>query len=1189
MTSTFRDARPSGARLSSVVALTIVSALALFISLLGAGKASAAPGDPFDALTPYVFVGQESPTGLYRAVAGAGGTVTFSPEGSTSGITYNAIGYNTNTNYIYGVANTGDATIPQFSVIRIGQGGVITQVGTTPLPGAALWGAFDETNSLYVGLPGETTFRVIDSLTGNVTSTGTLATAVDVVDLTYANGYFWGITTGTGDLVRIDLKNPAATKPVDIFPVGMPSGGHGAAWTFGNGNLGFSHNVTGTVTQLAIANPGSANPTITVVSTSPGPASGNNDGAASPGAPTDLSITKDAPTSYDAGDSFTYDVTVTNAGPGLSTGSVVNDLVPAGLSNVRTTTPGCTVVNNQVTCTVGQLAAGESQTITITVDSPASATQCFTNAASVLANEVDPDTSDNNASVTSCPRALSVTKTSSATDATRTGDTVTYSVTARNTGLGSYTAAEPAVLFDDLSAVLDDATYNNDASATSLGLVGYTAPKLSWSGPLGPNQSVTVTYTVTTRAGGDGVMRNVAFVPNDPDDPETPGCAPPNAAGLDPVTGEPCAQLTNGLPSLTVVKSANPTSVTAIGDTITYSYLVTNTGGTTLAPVTVDETAFSGTGPAPVPSCPAAAASLDPGDTVTCTASYTATEADINAGSIVNTAVANGTPPGGPAVTSPPSTVTVTTPGPPPPLEIEKTSDSTAATRAGDTVTYTVTATNTGLGSYTAAAPAVVVDDLAGILDDARYDGGATASRPGTIDFTEPKLSWTGPLGAGQSISLTYAVVVGSGGDGVMRNVAFQPGDPSDPRTPECAPPTAAGLDPTTGEPCAQTTTRLPALTVAKTADRATVSAVGETVTYSYRIVNTGGTTLAPVSVEETAFSGTGTAPVPTCPAAAGSLAPGESVTCTATYVTTEADLRSGTISNTAVATGTPPGGPPVTSPPSTVRIVTPPPPTPPAPPAPQYDLSMTKSATRKQITVGDTITYRLLVKNHGPDAADGVRVTDKLPSHLKLRDATTPQGACTVRGNDVDCTIGKLDNGQSVTVTVRATALRSGSSSNTARVIPPNRPDGLPPTDPPGNNTGTATVKIVKPQLKVRKTSNRSSARPGQTVTYAIRVTNPSRRAVRNVRTCDRLPSGLVRVSTRPTAKVSRGQHCWTARRLGAGRSVTYRITVRATSGASGRKTNVVQAKSPDARSGRATRSIRVTSTPARAGGVTG
>ena len=61
-------------------------------------------------------------------------------------------------------------------------------------------------------------------------------------------------------------------------------------------------------------------------------------------------------------------------------------------------------------------------------------------------------------------RRLEITKTS-ATAATRQGDTVTYTVTAQNMGAGDYTAGQPARVVDDLTGVLDDGVYNGDATA----------------------------------------------------------------------------------------------------------------------------------------------------------------------------------------------------------------------------------------------------------------------------------------------------------------------------------------------------------------------------------------------------------------------------------------------------------------------------------------------------------------------------------------------------------------------------------------------------------------------------------------------------------------------------------------------------------------------------------------------------
>ncbi len=136
-------------------------------------------------------------------------------------------------------------------------------------------------------------------------------------------------------------------------------------------------------------------------------------------------------------------------------------------------------------------------------------------------------------------------------------------------------------------------------------------------------------------------------------------------------------------PAISLVKTADPTSITAAGATVDYAFLVTNTGNVTLTDITVTETAFSGTGSPPVITCPAAAATLAPAAQVTCTASYEATQADVDAGQVTNTATATGTPPRDlePPVSAP-STAIVTVPGAPA-LTAVKTADRTEITAAG--------------------------------------------------------------------------------------------------------------------------------------------------------------------------------------------------------------------------------------------------------------------------------------------------------------------------------------------------------------------------------------------------------------------------------------------------------------------------------------------------------------------------
>ena len=198
----------------------------------------------------------------------------------------------------------------------------------------------------------------------------------------------------------------------------------------------------------------------------------------------------------------------------------------------------------------------------------------------------------------------------------------------------------------------------------------------------------TATYTVTQADVNAGAVTNTATATGTP--PTGPAVtSPPSTAVFTSVAG----------PALTMVKSADPTSVGTAGDVVTYSFLVTNTGNVDLTGITVMDTTFTGTGTPPVISCPAT--TLAPGATTTCTATYTVTQADVNAGAVTNTATATGTPPTGPAVTSPPVDRVRDIPSGPA-LTVVKSVDPTSVGAAGDVVTYSFLVTNTGNVDLTA-------------------------------------------------------------------------------------------------------------------------------------------------------------------------------------------------------------------------------------------------------------------------------------------------------------------------------------------------------------------------------------------------------------------------------------------------------------------------------------------------------
>ena len=83
----------------------------------------------------------------------------------------------------------------------------------------------------------------------------------------------------------------------------------------------------------------------------------------------------------------------------------------------------------------------------------------------------------------------------------------------------------------------------------------------------------------------------------------------------------------------TFTKTANPTTYTAAGQVITYSYVLTNTGDQVLANVAVTDDR--------VPTVVCSSNTLPLGGTVTCTGTYTIKSADITAGSVTNTATAS--------------------------------------------------------------------------------------------------------------------------------------------------------------------------------------------------------------------------------------------------------------------------------------------------------------------------------------------------------------------------------------------------------------------------------------------------------------------------------------------------------------------------------------------------------------------
>ncbi|MFH8474745.1 DUF6923 family protein [Streptomyces sp. NPDC018000] len=835
--------------------MTLVTGMtALATPLLTAPASYAAAGDPFDAADPAVFVAQDEPTRLYKAITAASGKVDFEPEGPAVGFTYNAISYNTADNYLYGVVVKGSADMPVGSIVRIGQGGVATRVGNDIVPnGGANWGAFAPDGGFYVGTSGTDVAYRVDPATGKVTSTIQLPMVPPTPDLTYADGYFWGVEI-SGKVVRVDLLG--ATKTVTTFDAVLPASplGYGALWTFGNGTIGASDNDSGIVYRVKITNPGSANPTFTLVSSSPGPASGNNDGAASPGLPTDLAVVKKGPETFKLGTTLTYTLTVKNNGPGNSSGYTVTDAVPAPLTNVKTSTPGCTVAGNTVTCVGGRTLAGAEDTITITADSPASKTEPVTNTGTVLANEKDPTPENNESSFESSPQmpGLSVKKTADPATVKAAGEKITYSFVLTNTG---------NVELKDLAV-----------KETSFSGTGTPPVAECPDGPLAPGKSATctATYTVTQEDIDAGSLENTATGTGILPDGGDPVESPPSEAKVSSPSD----------PALTVVKSGKTEKPgeLVVGEKVSYEFVVTNTGNVTLKDVKVNEGEFTGTGKLSDVVCPADAASLAPGASVTCKASYEVTQADVDAGSIKNSATSTGTPPGGtePPV-SPPSEVTVPAP-PKPDLKVVKTGKAEKPGKlvAGEKVFYEFLVTNTGNVT----------------LKDVKVNEGEFTGTGKLSDVACPADAASLAPGGSVTCKASYEVTQADVDAGSIENSATATGTPPGGIEPPVSPPSKVKV-PANGEG------RLDLVKTAKPVDvnKNGRTDLGDRIEWKLKVSNKGTRTVTDIKVSDP------TAGQVTCPAT--SLAPGKSMDCTApAHTITAKDVANGKVVNKAIASG---------------------------------------------------------------------------------------------------------------------------------------------------------------------------------------------------------------------------------------------------------------------------------------------
>ncbi|MGX7677332.1 DUF7507 domain-containing protein [Jatrophihabitans sp. DSM 45814] len=736
------------------------------------------------------------------------------------------------------------------------------------------------------------------------------------------------------------------------------------------------------------------------------------------------------------GDTVTFTITVKNSGDVPLTSVLVTDPIA----------PSC-----------GRTLASPlapNGTATYTCSMVAGATD-FTNTAT--AGGVDPVGVAAMASATAAVDvihpALAITKVAAQTQA-RPGDTVDFTISVSNTGDVPLAAVSVS---DPIAASCAQAI----------------------ASPLAPN--VTSTYQCSMTAGAADFTNTAT------------------ATGTDPlgnaVNASASAPIDVIHPAVTITKVAAQSQVRQ-GDTVTFTITVTNTGDVPLAAVSVSD-------PTAAACVQAITSPLNPGASSAYQCSMTAGSVDFT-----NTAVVSSTDPLGNIVTAAAAAaIQVIHPG----IVITKVATQPQA-RPGDTVNFTITVTNTGDAPLTAVAVtdptaadcARTIPSPLGPNQTSSYQCSMTA---GSVDFVNTATATaTDPTGhavtdsAGAPIDVihpaitiakavspadaqagdpvTYTITVTNSGDVPLTNIAV-----TDPLVSACArsglslaaaqsqswtcPFTApsnsftntatataqAPFGPDVNDSAsAQLVVDHPQIAITKTAD-VVQARFGDPVTFTITVTNTGDVALAAVVVDPS-FSA--------CSRNVGALAVGGHATYTCTIA---APLTS--LTNTAVATGTPPSGPAVKATDSvSVQVIHP-------------AITITKVAAAPRARVGDSIDFTITVTNTGDVALDSVDVADALAA---------------------DCvkSLGTLQPGQQVSYHCSMSAM-ADDFTNVASVT------GLDPTLNPITERAAAAIDVIHPSVSITGVALPGNVvRPGDRITYRMTVTNTGDTALTGTKVVD-------------------------------------------------------------------------------------
>lgn len=781
--------------------------------------------------------------------------------------------------------------------------------------------------------------------------------------------------------------------------------------------------------------------TATATATEPGIAQVQSNASTTVTPSVDMLITKSGPSAVLAGAQINYQIIVKNNGPSTALNSLINDLVPAQISQVNWS------ASAEGAAAIVSSPSGTGNNISLNANLPAgTADRIIINLTGIVSPAYNGSLS-NFASVTPAETGVAVNSTPVVTAVTRkplikitkggpailrAGKQISYLINVINEGSGD---ALGLALNDIMPTELTGVSWNIQTQGSASVSVANGTGNINVSAdiPSGLSNGLIINVTGNIPASFDGTILNTANAV-----PSETGSIPQQSA----------VSTTVYRSSLDLVKTALNT-VSKAGEVIRYELTISNTGTSLLSNIAVEDAgADAGS------INPALITNLAAGAQVKVNASHTLTQAEVDQGSFSNSALVTATAPDGSEVSDISGTLatndlpTISPILPSASVRLVKTVSGALPTKAGETLNYILLVKNTGN---------VTLSNLT--VTDA---------------YAEVSGSPVATLVPGASVSLTASHLFTQADidAGTFSNTATVTASPSiGPKITDISGTTEANDDPTVSQ-----LNQHAAMELTKVADN-TGNKAGDVINYTLVVGNTGKVTLNNVIISD---AGADAGSI--LPASITSIAPGEQVNIKAKYTLKQSDIDQGLYANQATAAASDPKGQQVTiksDDPNTTATAD----------ATQISLAqspsmiLSKTALNTGSKAGDVINYKIVVSNTGNVTLSNITVNDPGADASSIQPSVITSLAPMASVN------------VSASHTLTQADVDRGSFSNQASVAA-NDPKGTAVVNPKSDDPTTlaaddATVIAINPAPSFNLVKTGVLSSDGNTISYNFIITN--------------------------------------------------------------------------------------------------